>query len=277
MELANKIWNNFVTKTFVGNLMLHAALDEVKYDALDIGEKRCTKVSEDAHICLKEPVDKIEKSYQSVKSLIAYGVNVNAKDIIGKTALHKAPDTKTAKLLIEAGASINAVDYSGKTVLEDLVRLDNSKLFEYAINNNANIGGKVGANIYLSAARLGNVNMMKIMEEKSPEIKANTAIMSEALREVVQTSGELNDHYRHTTIEHLLNKGAEVNAQDSNNGKTSLHLLLETALYEDSALNGCKILRENGADLNIMDNNGNTPIDLFPGDIAIIKDCISLS
>lgn len=54
---------------------------------------------------------------EAVRLLLAAGAKVNAKDIVGRTALHRADDKSTVALLVAYGADVNARDDKGWTSL----------------------------------------------------------------------------------------------------------------------------------------------------------------
>ena len=78
-----------------------------------------------------------------------------------------------------------------------------------------------------------------------------------------------NDTSRLELIKYLVGKNADVNLKD-NNGNTPLHL----ACLNNADIEIIKYLFENGSDLNSKDNNGNTPLHLacfYNADIETIK------
>jgi ankyrin repeat protein len=82
----------------------------------------------------------LDGDIEAVKEFLAAGVDVNAKNRYGRTALHHAGGKEVAELLIAKGADVNTKDVDGKTPLDWAI-----------INNNpetANLlrkhGGKTG-------------------------------------------------------------------------------------------------------------------------------------
>ena len=133
----------------------------------------------------------VNKETSSVKSLIAKGVNVNAKDKNEKTALMYAAETDNAEMvksLIEAGAEVNVKDKSGKTAL-------------------------------MYAAQKGSTDNVRILLDAKAEVNARdedgrTALMYAAIN---------GFGYK---LQALLLADAEVNLKDKS-GKTALMLAKE--------------------------------------------------
>ncbi len=66
---------------------------------------------------------------------------------------------------------------------------------------------------------------------------------------------------RHEDIRILLEKGAKVNIKDINNGKTALHLICDSPNRNPKARFEClRMLIDNGADCNSVDNSGRIPL-----------------
>ena len=69
----------------------------------------------DINKALFEAID--EGNVEAVKSAIAAGADVNAKDEDGCTPLHGCRDADIAKALINAGADVNAINKCGNSPL----------------------------------------------------------------------------------------------------------------------------------------------------------------
>jgi ankyrin repeat protein len=53
----------------------------------------------------------------TVKALLAAGANIDERDVLGHTPLHKAKNAEMAKFLIEAGAKFDTRNIMGQTPL----------------------------------------------------------------------------------------------------------------------------------------------------------------
>lgn len=82
----------------------------------------------------------------TVKMLIRAGANVNAKDMYGRTPLHKAAadihTTWMAKLLVEAGPDVNAKDGNGYTPLHVAAYFGNWSAAKVLIKAGADVNAK---------------------------------------------------------------------------------------------------------------------------------------
>lgn len=79
-----------------------------------------------------------------VKALIDAGVNINAQNKFGVSALHDAvyysfDDTEIVKTLINAGADINMVDNDGETALHIAARQHHYEIVKYLIDAGADV------------------------------------------------------------------------------------------------------------------------------------------
>ena len=91
-------------------------------------------------IILRAEKIEISEKIEIAKALIDYGADVNLKNTIGNTLLHKTYDRAIGKLLIENGADVNARNNQGKTPLHYAIRREeNAKLL---IENGADVNTK---------------------------------------------------------------------------------------------------------------------------------------
>lgn len=211
----------------------------------------------------------------TINKLINNCENINDKDIHGNTALMLAIskntiDINTINILIEKGkVDVNAKDTFGNTALmiasKFLNSIDIEKVIDYLLNNGANIDEK---NIY------GETALMMLVKKKQ-------------------------DYHVLKKIDYLINKGADVNEKDNyghsvlmnavlskENNFYSIKKLLDNkenylmindtdyekntaltliALYQLNIPKTVKLLINYGADLCIINNNGETAFSLASG------------
>lgn len=158
------------------------------------------------------------------KSLLSRGANVNAKDELNHTPLHLAAFTRghifsTISLLLHHGADVNARDNFGKTPLHYLVTLsDDIQTIRLYLNFKPDVN-------------------IKDNHGDSPLLKA---VVHGREIEIVQL---------------LLNFGADVNSFKTSDGTTPLHWS-----WSYNNLKCFKWLLKWGADVNARDFDGKTPL-----------------
>ncbi|WP_294429470.1 ankyrin repeat domain-containing protein [uncultured Treponema sp.] len=108
--------------------------------------------------------------FNTAKTLIALGVDVDAQNFSGKTALSDAcrsAKKDMAVLLIRSGADINATDATGRTVLMDAISSSNDDMVRLLLSYNANIQVQEmsGRNAYHEAALTGNIGIINMIRK----------------------------------------------------------------------------------------------------------------
>lgn len=108
--------------------------------------------------------------FNTAKTLVALGVDVDAQNLSGKTALSDAcrsAKKDMAVLLIRSGADINATDATGRTVLMDAISSNNEEMVRLLLSYKANVQVQEmsGQNAYHEAALTGNVGIINLIRK----------------------------------------------------------------------------------------------------------------
>ena len=149
---------------------------------------------------------------ETVRTLIAEGVDVNARQRDGATALHWAAyrdDLDLANVLIEAGADINAANELGATPLW-LAAANGSaamvkRLLDAGANSNAAL--TIGETPVMTASRTGNADAARHLLEAGADVTAAERSRGQTALMWAAAQGH------HRTIEALLEHGADVTAR----------------------------------------------------------------
>ena len=122
-----------------------------------------------------------------VRSLLAAGVDVNATQVDGTTALHWAAyndDAETAALLVRAGANVNALNRYGVPPLSLACTNGSAGVVKLLLTAgaDANATMKSGETVLMLAARAGNLEAVKALlvhgaKHDARERKGQTALM----------------------------------------------------------------------------------------------------
>lgn len=182
------------------------------------------------------------------KGASSAGMDINARDSEGKTALHKAADWNdlgAARELISKGADVNARDNSRSTPLHTAANAGSREVAELLITNGADINAldKDGASPLfwaMAAAATRPARAAKYMSvftlllEKGANVNAGYKDGATFLHDAVANGNK-------EAVEILLKKGVEMNSRNKN-GKTPLQLAVESNKQEIAEL-----LRKYGA------------------------------
>ena len=232
------------------------------------------------------------QSLECIQILLKAGADVNIADNSWCTPLSisaECGDQKAIDILLQNGANIDAVDANGNTALMKTFQKKHINCLVYLINQGAdvNIANKHGmtslvvASGYCPSAvvllidRGANVNV-KTSSGKTPlyYFASNTNDeefeMGKSFLDLLITSGadvNLADGESGTalmstikydnkkTFTYLLEKGADTNIVSGDNGRTAMHYAVQ-----DSKLDYMQYLVLYGSDVNMADNNGETPL-----------------
>jgi uncharacterized protein len=154
--------------------------------------------------------DAAERRDQAVvRTLLKSGVDVNAAQIDGTTALHWAAyhdDAETAALLVKAGANVNAANRYGVPPLALACANGNAAIVKLLLDAgaDANATGKGGETVLMMAARSGSVEAVKALLVRGASLdtrerRGQTALMWAAaeghaavVRALIEAGSDIN-------------------------------------------------------------------------------------
>lgn len=195
------------------------------------------------------------------------------KDEYGRTILSMASaagDLKVVQLITEVKnqkGSIEIPDENGNTPLFHAANSGRKAVVDGLIAKGANVNqlNANGANILMLAASGGDFSTVKSLSDRL-DVKAKDAFGRNAMHYAVRSGAfeyskllkekvDLKEKEQKTQIlEHLISRGIDLNAQDSE-GRTPL---MDAIIQGD--LEAVKLLRKNGANINLKDAYGNTAL-----------------
>lgn len=202
----------------------------------------------------------------AVKGFIQGGINVNAKNEKGETALTYAlqnADSPLIKVIIEK-AAINIRDASGNAPLHLALKQNKDDIFKLLMEKNADVNvpgratGKTNDQtvLYLAVAR-GDEELVKQLLERGADPNKADSIGSLPLAEaLVDSDANLN------IVKMLLDKGADVNKTETENGAHSLIFIAQNKeISSDVQKEIVKRLIDKGANKSLKEKEGKTALD----------------
>ncbi|MFC1652081.1 ankyrin repeat domain-containing protein [Planctomycetota bacterium] len=216
-----------------------------------------------------------------VRSLVGQGVDVNAKDELGKTPLFWAISLRQIKvvdLLITQGADVNAKTQDGQTPLYIAVIRGSREVMEMLIANGAEVTSQIvtlavrskheeivdlflgdkafATSVFLSAAANRDKNLAKQALDQGADVNASDQSGVTSLhRAAVRVDKEIGSL--------LLNYGGDVHAKDSA-ARAPLHYATgatgRVRSPQQEVANFIDLLLAEGANVNVQDKWGYTPL-----------------
>lgn len=184
-----------------------------------------------------------------VQALLAEGVDVNARDSRGETALHRAARLGNAPVvaaLLDGGADIQAANARGETPLHRAVMSDQPAIVELLLDRGADIDATDAA----AEPPLGYASpeMARLLLDRGADPNAGeNSPLVEAVRD--------GDAAR---VELFLDHGGDINVRS--HGRTALHAAVSTIYSAPDGLAMIELLLDRGADIDALDRDGVTPL-----------------
>ena len=235
-------------------------------------------------------------SYEMVKFLLENGADANTKDNYGNTVLYHnirychyeeeglEDAKKIFNLLIKYGADVNTKDNYGGSLLNTAYSFSglppNREMFKLLVENGFDLESRIkGGEDYptdydytplMIAALINDYDMVKFLVEKGADVNAKTHSEYSS----VETPLLLSLDYEHiesrydensSVAEYLINNGADINVTN-NHGETPL-------MYASKVHNikVVELLIQKGADINAFDNYGNTALIYGVNNLETVK------
>ena len=206
----------------------------------------CTEGKSSLHVAVEGGCSK-----KIIRALIKHGVNVNATNVHGVTALMTAcvkGNIETINILLSAGADPNIADSRGETCIHHVAFANNSKEAVQAIINHGayiNATNKENITAIMIACQMGYTDTMNVLLSAGADL--NIADNTGATWICHAAIGGNKE-----TLQAVINLGADVNTTN-NNSKTVLMIACQKGHID--AMN---VLLHAGADINSADNTGAT-------------------
>jgi ankyrin repeat protein len=213
-------------------------------------------------------------SVQAVTALLKQKADVNAAEADGTTALHWAAyanNLEMARVLLRAGANANAVNRYGVAPLRLAVEAGNAALAEALVKAGANVNATLpsGESILMTAARTGDPATLKLLIGAGANVNATegtqgqTALMyaalenhASAVRVLVEGGADVNARSKPLEWpEFKFNTGGMIYTLQPVGGWTAAMFAAR-----DGAIDAVRALADTGADLNLADPDGTTPL-----------------
>lgn len=217
---------------------------------------------------------------QYLEFLMQQGLDPNAGNIVGQTPLHLAIDKNKKQyieLLLQNGADPNQPDKNGETpfyiaVVHQVCKLETYNLIKQYALADFNIVNKEGETLFVGAVRMrrsGAENELQLLQ----------ALIADGA-DIYQTSTYYDNEksaldwiceYPSDVLKAILDTGAiEINRKDDD-GNSLLHKVCAYDVNYDQELakqlyRKVKLLIEHGADVNMVNDLEQTPIDLAASD-----------
>lgn len=194
--------------------------------------------------------------------LIGQGVDIDAIDNFGATALHRAAEggfENMVRLLLNSGADIEAKYSNGHTALHQASMRGSTAVVLLLLRKGAKISETIDGRTALHfAAEVGSESIAELLLGNGAEVTAESKTIGDEWQNTFY-GGRTPLHWAAASgsdplVRLLLERGAKVNALNTTN-RTPLQEAIMNAHVEVA-----KTLLENGASVTVMDDNHWTPL-----------------
>ena len=188
-------------------------------------------------------------SISVIQFLIENGANLNAKDESGNTPLHLATlysRDKAVEILVGANPDLNTLNNDGESPLSVATFYGTPRSLGLLLSKGADKGIRYknsNSLLHISAMRR-NVEKVQEILNYQPDLESKNSAGDTPLFSAVKK------YENEAVISYLLDNGAQIAAVDST-GKGVLHI---------ANFSNIKLLVQKGANVNMQDGDGNTPL-----------------
>ncbi|XP_077990885.1 ankyrin repeat domain-containing protein 61-like [Glandiceps talaboti] len=211
-----------------------------------------------------------EQTRKTVEALCAYGADVNARDVILRTPLHKAAKSGSAEMvtiLINRGAEVDMKDCDGVTPLMLAAEVGTVKAMKVLMKHGADVFATSRDNMtmlhycamhtHTIIGYKSKLPTFSMLVTEFPKLNVNACDV------VSRTPLHIAAHFRdHSAVRYLLRRGADPSIQASN-GRTALFDFLDTVFHRLYRVQNSETLIAFLDDMvspgRLIDNNGQTP------------------
>ena len=164
-----------------------------------------------------ELIDAVKSSdAPSIHRLLQQGVDVNAAEIDGSTALHWAvnrDDVDTVKLLLDRGANVKAANRYGARPLDLACINGNAGIIEMLLKAGAdpNSGSATGQTALMTAARTGKVDAVQVLLARGADVNAKETFRGQTALMWAAGQGHAD------TVRALIEAGADIHVRSKGN------------------------------------------------------------
>jgi ankyrin repeat protein len=208
----------------------------------------------------------------AILKLLQQKVNVNTPEVDGTTALHWAvqqDDLDLVQRLIRAGANVKVTNDYGSTPMSEAATVANPAVLEALLKAGADVNSpnQDGQTALMAVARTGKVDAARVLLSHGANVNAKEQWREQTALMWAAAEGQP------AMVKELIARGADVNARSQVNDWQIQVTAEPRAIYRPAggftallyaAREGCadcaKYLAEGGADLNLTDPEGATPL-----------------